>query len=295
MQPIAGWLVARPHNAVLGLAGTLMLPLAPILSGAVMALLVLRQGPLKASVQAAIAVAVLTVIALIVNSSAMDLLANAIGTWVPVLLFAVLLRRWRSVTLTLQISVIVAALAITAVFVVLGDPTVFWKQVLTEIAPILAQMGLQDQADVLLTRADEIAPQMTILVVFTSWSIYVSVLLLGYALMQSLPGQKYAFGRFCDLNFGRVLATMMAVASVVAWLSNVAWLQNIAFLLFAVFWIQGLALVHWLHAEGRLPIVAVAMVYVMVPLLNVLFVVALAIGGYADAWFDYRKRIAMAN
>ena len=223
------------------------------------------------------------------------MLANGLVTWLPVLLLASLLRHWRSVTLTLQVSVIVAVLIILAFFVVMQDPAEFWKTVLNELAPVFAQMGLQQQADVLLTQQDLIAPQMTILVVFTSWSLYVVVLLLGYALMQLLPGESHRFGRFSDLSFGRVLAIIMAVTSVLAMASGAAWLQNVAFLMFAVFWIQGLAIVHWLYVEGRLPVFALALIYVALPIFNLLLIVALAVGGYTDAWFGYRQRAVKNN
>ncbi len=44
MQSVATWLVARPQNAVLALAATLLLPILQFASGALMVMLVLRQG-----------------------------------------------------------------------------------------------------------------------------------------------------------------------------------------------------------------------------------------------------------
>lgn len=295
LQPIAAWLVARPRNAVLGLAGTLMLPFAQILSGAVMVLLVLYQGPARAAAEAVTASVLLAAIALLVSAAPAQVLANGLVTWFPLLLLAGLLRHWRSVTLTLQVSVIVAVLIILAFFTLVQDPLEFWKTVLTELAPVFAQMGLQQQADLLLLQQNLIAPQMTIVVVFTSWSLYAAVLLLGYAFMQLLPGESHRFGRFSDLSFGRVLAIVMAASSLLAMASGAAWLQNVAFLMFAVFWLQGLAIVHWLYAEKRLPAFALALVYVALPVLNLLLIVTLAVVGYTDAWFGYRQRAARNN
>ena len=290
MRPIAAWLVARPQNAILGLAGTLMLPLAPILSGAVLVLLVLHKGPLRSVIYAAIALVLLAAVSLVGKTPIVQIAVSAVGNWLPPLILAAMLGRWRSIAFTLQVSVIVGALAIVSFFVVMDDPTAFWTQVLKQVAPVFAQLGLQEQADVLLTRAEEIAPQMTVLVVFTSWSMYVAVLLLGYGLMQTLPDESGRFGRFCDLNFGRVLAIVMAAASVAALLSNAAWVQSVAFFMFAVFWFQGLATLHWLVAEGRIPGVVLAVLYVSFLIFNVVLVIGLAVAGYLDAWFDYRKR-----
>ena len=88
---------------------------------------------------------------------------------------------------------------------------------------------------------------------------------------------------------------MMAVSSVVALLTNAAWLQNIAFVLFAVFWLQGLAIVHWLHGRGILPAFAVVMVYVLMLPLIAAVIVALAVVGYIDAWFRLRDRVPAAR
>jgi len=291
LQPLATWLVARPQNAVLGLVATLMLPFAPLWSGAVVALLALHGGPLRALVFAAFAVLLLAGVALVLGRPPTQMLVNGTGTWLPVLLLALLLRQWRSVTLTIQVSVIVGVLALIGLHVALGDPVAFWKQVLGEVAVVFRGMGLQEQADVLLTRQEEIAPQMTVLVVSTSWSMSVAVLMLGYALAQALPGKSGVFGRFSDLNFGRVLAIIMAVASLSAVVVSWAWLHDMAFFMFAVFWFQGLALLHWLHRAGRITAGVVAAVYVLLPLLNVLLVMGLAVVGYADAWFDYRRRL----
>ena len=55
MQPLAAWLVARPQNAVLALAATLLLPVLQIFSGIFMVLLILQQGVRLALVEGAIA------------------------------------------------------------------------------------------------------------------------------------------------------------------------------------------------------------------------------------------------
>jgi len=122
--------------------------------------------------------------------------------------------------------------------------------------------------------------------------LYTIYLLLGYRLYQSLPIQTGNFGRFCDLDFGRVIALAMAVTSVIAWVSGSDLLQNVAVVLFAVFGVQGLAVVHWMHNERQMPVFAVYAVYVLVLVLQVLTIFALAVVGYMDAWFNYRRRAA---
>jgi len=295
VQPIAAWLISRPQNAILGLAATyiLFLPLAGIFSGAVMVLLVLHHGVRRALTQALLAAIVLALMALLTGGSAPNMALAALLNWMPAVVLAALLGNWRSLTLTLQVSVIVALTGLLGFYAVLGDPAVFWSSWLAdEAATMFREMGLHEQATALLENRAAIAQQMTVLFVFTIWSLYAFGLLLGYALYQAALGQKSVFGRFCDLNFGRVLALVMAVASVAALISGAIWLRNIAFLLFVVFWIQGLAILHWLHVERQFPAILLVVAYALIPLLSALPVFSFAVVGYTDAWFGYRTRSA---
>lgn len=295
MQPIAAWLISRPQNAILGLAATyvLFLPLAGIFSGAVMVLLVLHHGVRRAMMYALLAAAVLALMALLSGGSAPQMAFAALMSWLPAYVLAALLGNWRSLTLTLQVSVIAASVGLLGFYAVLGDPSVFWSSWLAdEAAMLFREMGLHEQAAALVENQAAIAQQMTVLFVFTIWSLYAFGLLLGYALYSASLEQKSDFGRFCDLNFGRVLALIMAVASVAAVLSGAVWLRNFAFLVFVVFWIQGLAILHWLHAERRFPAVLLVVVYALIPLLSALPVLSFAVVGYTDAWFGYRIRSA---
>ena len=295
MQPIAAWLVRHPQNAVLGLAATyiLFLPLAGIFSGAVMVLLVLHHGERRALTQALLAAAILALMALLAGGSAPQMALAASMTWMPAFVLAALLGKWRSLTLALQASVIVALVGLLGFYVVLTDPAVFWSGWLAdEAATLFREMGLHEQAATLLENQAAIAQQMTVLFVFAIWSLYAFGLLLGYALYQASLGEKAVFGRFCDLNFGRVLALIVAVASVAAMISGATWLRNFAFLVFVIFWIQGLAILHWLRAERQFPAILLVIAYALIPLLSALPVISFAVVGYTDAWFGYRTRSA---
>lgn len=280
---------------MLGLSLTLMMPFAPLLSGAVMVLLVLANGPGQAGLLALASAALLGVTFALFGNPVLPLLISAAIAWVPVALLAIVIGRTRSLTLALQVTVILAIATTLGFFVVLGDPTVYWIGKLAEIAVSFEQMGLMEQAEVLRTQRELVAPQMTMIFVFTTWSLLVLVLVLGYALYQQLPERSGRFGRFRDLHFGRILAVVMALASLLAMFVSSGWLQNVAFVLFAVFWVQGLAMLHWMQGQGLFHKVILVAVYVMLPFLNALLVLILAVIGYTDAWFDYRPRIAAAR
>lgn len=288
MQAIAAWLVARPQNAVLGLAVTLLLPAPQLTSGVIMVLLVLAQGAKLAVIEACIAAAVLLTVSVLFGVSIDSIVMLMLGTWLPVLLLAVLLLASRSLTLTVQVSVILAALTMLGFYVVVADPVQFWEPYMTMMAEIVEQNNLQLNLQLLT------AEVMTLSAALAFWMLYTVGLLLGYAVYKRLPRETREFGRFRELNLGRVIASTMALTTLLAFVIDAAWLQNLAFILFVVFWIQGLAIVHWMHTHGQLPLAAVISVYALLPFLQVLLMTALAVFGYTDAWFDFRRRFKKA-
>ncbi len=288
MQALAAWLTARPQNAVLGLAVTLLLPAPQLTSGVILVLLVLAQGMRLAVIEASAAGAILVLVSLVFGVSAASMMTLMAGTWLPVLLLTVLLVSARSLALTMQVSVIVAVLAMLGFYVVVADPVAFWQPYLATMAEIARQNSLELNTELLN------AEVMTVSATLAFWMLYATGLLLGYGLYNKLPGETGKYGLFRDLSFGRVIAFTMALVSLLALVVDVALMQNLAFVMFVVFWIQGLAIVHWLHAEGTLPLVAVVSIYVLLPLLQVLLVTILGIVGYMDAWFDFRRRMKKA-
>lgn len=288
MQAIAKWLVARPHNAVLGLAVTLLLPAPQLTSGAIMVLLVLVQGIRLAVIEAIVAAPVLAVAFVLFGGTLASVIVLMAVTWVPVMLLAVSLVTMRSLTLTLQMTVIVAVAALLVFQIAVPDPTAFWQPYLDIMAAVIRENGLQLDTELLT------ADVMTISAVLVFWMLYTVALLIGYWLYQQLPVEAPDFGRFRDLNFGRVIAFTMLLASLLALVIDATWLQNVAFVTFVMFMMQGLAIIHWLHGEGILPVAALVAVYVLLPFLQVLLVMVLALIGYADAWFGFRRRMIRA-
>lgn len=294
MQRIAAWLVARPLNGGIGLAISLFfvpfMPLFLLISGTVMVHIVLTSGMRLAAIEGFGAAAALVLIALTLGVPVSQVMANAVIAWAPVVALAGIARGLRSLTLTFQVSVIAAIVAVMAFFVFLGDPTQYWNEVISESIALFTEAGAIEYASWLTESRSVIVPQMTMLFVFVGWSIYTFVFLMGYALFQCLPGKAAIYGRYCDLNYGRVLAAIMAVTSVLAVLASSVSLQNVAFLLLVTFWLQGLAILHWLHTEKHVPALVLIATYVlMVPLIGILMI-AFSVLGYLDAWFNFRAR-----
>lgn len=292
MRPLAAWLIDRPLVAVFVLAATLVLPVLQLLSGIIMVLLVLGQGIRVAVIEAVIAGALLAVIGKVAGVPLAQVLGGVLTTWLPAVLLGATLQLTRSLTLTLQVSVLVVALIALGFQLVVDDIVAYWEPVTTYMLEWARASKLQEQAALMESQPAMTANMVTIAIVLSSWMMYVLYLLLGYLLYTDMSGKTGEYGRFRELNFGRVLALIMALASVLAVVSGATVLQNLAFILFAMFWLQGLAVLHWMYAEGRMPMLAVIVTYVLMPVLHVFLFLALAVVGYTDAWFGYRRRAA---
>jgi hypothetical protein len=187
-------------------------------------------------------------------------------------------------------SVLVALFACGAFFAFSSEPVAFWQDVIAS-NPILRNLKLPEWQAALGLSDIQFAGVMTTLFAIGFWFGLACVILLGYWLFQQLPGKKGEFGRFCELNFGYVIALLLAITSVAGFAFDVIWIQSVAGLLFAVFWLQGAAMVHWLHAGGFVPVAVVIAAYAMTLVLFQYLFPALAVLGYTDAWFRYRSRV----
>lgn len=290
MPALAAWLLAKPQNAVLGLAVTLLIPWIPpqLTSGVILALLVVALGARMAVIQALAAVALMIVVSLIFGVPIASIVVLACVAWLPVMLLAVLLVATRSLTLTMQVSVILAVVGLLGFHAVVADPVAFWEPVLATMGNIARQSGLELNTELLN------AELMTVSATLAFWILPTAGMLLGYGLYGKLPGETRSYGRFRDLGFGKVIAVGLAVVSVLAFAIDSAVLQGVAAVLFVAFCVQGVALVHWMHAREMLPVGVVISMYILLPLLQVLLVTVLAVFGYMDAWFGFRRRMKKA-
>ncbi len=259
------------------------------LSGAVLALLLLQKGVAYTAAMAGLAAALLAGIGAIVGLAVPAALANAATVWIPVALLTAILMRSRSLALTLQLAFVLAVSGLLLFHAVVDDPLAFWRDQLASVVDAMRARGNFEQAD--LFASDAVLVNMTMVSALVVFCITAVGTVLGYRLYRALPGNMAVCGRFRDFGYGRVLALATALVSLAAWLGGFAPLQELAFVMFAMFWLQGLAIAHWSHGQGFLPTFGLAALYVLVPLplLNGVLMIGLAITGYLDAWFGFRR------
>ncbi len=292
MRGLAAWLVASPKNAVLALGASMLLPLLQPFSSIVLVLLVLAQGPRMALFQAALAGGMLLLVSLLFGVPLVQVAVLIASTWLPVFLLALVLAKTQSFTLTMQASAILAASVALGLGLMIDDSVAFWQPLLAIWSDMLQQNGAGAN-EILNINSEDFANQVTVMLVLSGWMVYTLIFMLGYLLYGQLIEKTGVFGRIRDLNFGRVIASTLVLLLVLSFVTGSVLLQNIAFILLAMFWLQAVALVHWLRAERGLPLFVVIAAYVL-PLLSSYVAIAMTVFGYLDAWFGIRQLVKKA-
>lgn len=287
MRAVAAWLVASPRHAVLALGGPMLMPVLQPVSGIVLVLLVLAHGPRIALFQAALAGGVLIVASLLFGAPLAYVSVLILSTWVPVFVMALVLASTRSFTLTMQASALLAVLVALGLSLMIEDPVAFWQPMLVIWADLLQQNGAAT-SEILEVNSESFAQLVTALLVLSGWMVYTLIFMLGYLFYGHLIEKTGVFGRIRDLNFGRVMASALVLVLVLSFVTGSALLQNIVLILLAMFWMQAVALLHWLHTERSMPFFVVVAAYVL-PLLSSYVAIAITVLGFLDAWFALRR------
>lgn len=294
MDKVLNWLLARPSNAMLGLVLLYSLPYIGILGAAILVLVILAQGPQRALLVAGLAAAILCLAAVLTGGVGRvpSIIVSMLAAWSPAILLSIVTLSSRSMTLALQVSVLVVAGLMLAFFASVPDTSAFWTRVLETVGTFWAEQGVPEMRDVV----NQMVPYvdyLTLMMALALWTVHGGVFALGCGLYNRAQPDKRVFGRFVDLNFGKVIAALVVIASLTAMLFQASWVESLAMFLYGAFWLQGLAVVHCLQARKRLPDVLLWVVYacLLVPLTSVPALVVLALTGYVDAWVDIRKRV----
>lgn len=297
MHRVAEWLAASFWNSALAAAAGITV--AAPLAGAVVVFRTLIAGPREGMAIAIVAMSGLLGVQAISSSlfghvDPAMLETRRLVLIVPVLAVAagIVIRATSSLKLVVQLSVLVGAL-IVGVLVVAELPL---ERYFSSVLASLETLGFeQPKASGQITEADVAAVMRSFLAWVAVFGVWLG-LLLSVVIGNGLAGlsrPEQEIERFRELSFGRVIAGLLALLCLVASVSaSLAWVAMAVFVL-TTFIVAGLALAHWFSARtGTAAWTWLAYLALVLPVVNVVGIFGLAVLGYCDAWFDFRKRLA---
>lgn len=295
MRAIASYIMKGPMQAVLVavVCGALSLILFPFshLSGAVIGLVVLRQGMKQGAIVLVASIVVTAIIAVISLGEPYYAIGFATLVWIPIWLLAGVLRNTISLNKTLLFSILIGWVVIIATYMVLDDPAVWWHDTVINplFEPVLEQPDVDDEQRMMLQQyLEQAAEKMTgFLAVFIMFFHVFTLIIARW--WQSLLYNPGGFRtEFCELKFGKPLALTLAVFAVLTALSMGTFsimAGQFAMVMFALFALQGLAIAHSVAAKLSASTALLVGVYVVL----FLFWQFIALAGLLDNWLDLRN------
>ncbi len=295
MKGIARFAMSGLSQAVLVAMGfmlaSLLFPPLGILSGAVIALVALRQGWYPATIVVAILTAVLAALAGAAGQPTSLGLLSGIIQWLPVMLLALILRNTGSWTITMQWLLLAALLAVLVIHLAVPDLQGYWSGVLEKyVRAMLEQAGMPN------LEIDRVLPQLAgVMTGVLMVSLVVStvlMLMLGRAMQASLYNPGGFASEFAELRLGLWPAVLALVLILLTVLLKQAALSEALVIVLGLFFFQGLAVMHGLSRKMQWPAGILVILYVTLIVFFTPVAALLAGIGLVDAFADARHRVA---
>lgn len=276
------------HRQVLMIAALFLLPPLSVFGIGIGVAAVMANGALAAMQVLLPGFGIVMLSALVSPEGGAVVAAFTAGSCLVALVLGELARRTRSLTLTIQLTVLLALVVVGGVYVLVSDASELWRGSVEEALAAFVEAGrlVLTEEQTLEAWAEAASGVATGMFVVSLWFIGSIALLTGYYLWDHGCDESRArLGRFRELNLGRVLAALLVVLALLAATGGEVWL-NLALVLLLAFGLHGLALAHWARFRYRLPLAALLAVYFVVIGVNYAAIVV-CVAGYVDAWFNF--------
>jgi hypothetical protein len=297
MKKLATFIMQGPSQAVLVTSGfallSLILPLLGLLSAASIGLVTLRLGAKAGFSSLAWSTLACGLFLLVSVGNPIGILVLLLLQWLPMIALALFLRSSRSMDMSVQMALLMGILVIAGLHLTVSDPMGFWKAYLQPLGLSFEQAGLIETE-----RRDEFVGGMAVwmsgILATGSFLHLVSSLFLA-RWWQSLLYNPGGFKKeFLQLRLHRIFGLVGLLLLVVMMLPSQELPQivkNFTTLLVALFFIQGLAVVHGMVEISEVASNWLVLLYLLLIVLMPQMVMLLATLGLADIWVDLRARL----
>lgn len=297
MQSLAGFIVRGRSQATLVATASAMLsllvPLLGLLSSATLALVTLRKGAAEGLAVGALAGLAGGLLAYATLGSPLPAVGFILVLWLPIWGLSLVLRRTRSLALTVHVTALIGLVIVAGVYLQAADPAAYWTELLEPIRRGLVEGGVVDAA-IGRQLVERIARWMTGAFAATFYFQLLAALFIGrwwQALLYN-PGGFGAEFRALRLQSGVGYAAL-GLAAAMLLLDQATWPADLLLLTAPLFFLQGMAIAHALaHARsahrgwlvGFYGLLLLVMPYAEILVAGI---------GFLDIWGDLRARFAV--
>lgn len=294
LDRLVGGLTRNAPASALVLLGLGLVPLFGLLSGALLALIVLQRGYARSVLILAAAVIGVGVISWATGQGAWQMIWDPLAgpvmrIWIPMFLVAGVLRAGRSLPLAILAAGVLASLAVVAQLVLISDPMGFWHGLLVQLLAAVKQVPAAQEPAVWKTRLEAMAFLMPGMFA-ASAMIGVGAMLLLARYFQARLTRPGAFGEeFRRFSLGLTVSIAGSLVFVARLLIAGPVLESIAIVALGLFLFQGLAVIHGVRYMRNWPRWGLVIFYVGLALVPLWLLGLVSGAGLVDNWFDFRR------
>lgn len=279
---------------------SLVLPPVSIISSATVSLVTLRRGAYEGFYVLVCACFSAALLGFFLVGDFRFALLYGLVLWLPVWLISVVLREGRHLSIAIEIAIILGIVVVLGFYIYAGgEPAALWQDALEQaIQPMLASNADMPVA------MDEVKHSIQVFSHYMTGGFVAGTiygLLFGLFLARMWQSALYNPGGFMEEYLGLrahpKLALLSIVTLVVAWLmsgiaAEIAW--NIAILFVVLYTFIGTAIVHTAFLTMKFKRFLVPMLYLTLIIIPYALAGIIVLGA-ADAWLDFRTRLAHKN
>ncbi len=273
--------------AILGL----ILPPAAWISAAVIVLVTLVFGPQRGLITTALSLLGAALFAYLIFATPQVAIVFVLLAWLPAWLLAVILRQSVSLAYSLQILAAVCLLLVVLIYMLYPSFGELWREPLDQLVTQLAEQSDEFSLAELKQTEDWIIEFLP--------GLFVSSIMFGTMLSlflgrwwQAVFYNPGGFGKeFQSLNLGKISALCGIAIMLMAMLTNSMFAVALVSIVFVLYGMQALSLLHAMIRIRQLKATWLFVVYLslfFIPHLLLLLILA----SFVDPWLDIRLRIA---
>lgn len=275
---------------------SLLLPPVSIVSSATVALITLRRGASEGLVVLACACVVSALLGWMLFDNIRFTALYGLVLWLPIWIIAVILREGRHLSLAVELATFMGMILVVGYYLYNPDASMMWQGILDQIAIPLLQAP-----DMPIARVQQSLKILAQIMTGAVASGMVYSTLLGLFLGRWWQAMLYNPGGFRSEYLNLRVPTRLALLTIaVIGLAFLDWglvteiARNIAVLLFALYTVIGVAVLHAVFSGMRAKRFAVPLLYLTLMLIpHTLIMVAII--GLTDCWLDLRNKQSIQN
>ena len=300
MRAIAAFIMRGRLQAIIMAAGLGLLggfvPPAWLLSGGVVGLVTLTQGPKEGMLNAFAATTLVVLLSgLLLMQPALQAAGIFVLLWLPIVwLLALVLYQSRSLAMTLLVNALLGGTLVLAAYVLLDDPAQWWYGQTEQLLPVMKEAGVDvpDEAAFEANMREASRIMTGTLAAFMSMGLALSLLIGRW--WQSVVTRPGAFGEeYRNLRLGSTAAVVATLLVLPAWITTGGigeMATNLLLVALALFMFQGLALGHAAVKQFGNNQAWLVMMYVVMVFTMPYGLLLAAVLGVLDNWIDFRAR-----